>query len=287
MKDRVSLLTSVFSVTVLAGLLTPAAAQQPAPGTVQAARKAREIIAHRGSSIDRPENTLASCRRAIEVGATVTETDIRTTRDGVLVCLHDADLDRTTNDKGKVSEKTLAELREMDAGSWFKPEFKTERIPTLREFLEVGKGKIDVMLDLKETGEEYAVKIAAEVRKHGDPKRTVLGIRTVEHARQFRKLLPEARQIGLIPTVESLEGFAEAKVPMIRLWPRWLADKTLVPRVRKLGMTLHLGAGSGKKDEVLPLLAYEPESLSSEDPRQLRKTLAEIAAGEKKEGRPD
>jgi hypothetical protein len=86
---------------------------------VQAAKNAREIIAHRGSMIDRPENTLASYRRAIEVGATVTECDVRTTKDGVLVSLHDLDIRRTSNGKGRLSDQTLAELRELDFGSWF------------------------------------------------------------------------------------------------------------------------------------------------------------------------
>jgi glycerophosphoryl diester phosphodiesterase len=271
----------LLPLLALAGFLVPASAEEVPPAAAQAARKVREIIAHRGGSSDRPENTLASCRRAIEAGATVTETDIRTTRDGALVCRHDDDLARTTNGKGKVSEKTLAELKELDAGSWFDPKFKDERIPTLREFLETSKGKIDIMLDLKETGETYAAKITAEVRRHGEPKRTVLGVRSVEQAQLFRKLLPEARQIGLIPTQESLESFAEAGVPMIRLWPRWLDDKTLVPRLRKLKLTLHLGAGLGKKEDVLPLLAHEPESLSSEDPAQLKKTLAQIAGASK------
>lgn len=254
-----------------------APAEEIPPTAATAARKVREIIAHRGSSIDRPENTLASCRRAIEVGAMVTETDIRTTKDGILVCSHDDDLSRTTNGNGKLGEKTLAQLKELDAGSWFDPKFKGERIPTLREVLDATRGKIDVMLDLKESSETYASQIAAEVRQHGEPMRTVLGIRSVEQARQFAKLLPEARQVGLIPTPETLEGFAEAKVPMIRLWPRWLSDKMLVKRLRKLGRTLHLGAGTGSQEEVLPLLAYEPESLSSEDPSRLMQTLRHIA----------
>src|SRR5690349_2933071 len=83
----------------------PAADQKPADSPLaKAARKVREIIAHRGSSSDRPENTLASYRRAIEAGATVTETDMRTTKDGQLVSLHDANLSRTTNGTGLVSD---------------------------------------------------------------------------------------------------------------------------------------------------------------------------------------
>jgi arylsulfatase len=255
----------------------PAQAADRDSPTARAARRVKQVIAHRGSSIDRPENTLAAVRRAIEAGAQVTETDVRTTRDGVLVCRHDDDLARTTNGKGRVGEKTLAELKQLDAGSWFNAKFKNERIPTLREILEACKGKIAVMLDLKETGEPYARQVAAEVRQHGDPRTAVLGVRSVEQAKLFRKLLPGSRQMGLVPTIESIEDFARAGVPMIRLWPRWLVDRTLVPRVRKLGRTLHLGAGTGKRDEVLPLLAWEPESLSSEDPARLLRTLSEIA----------
>jgi glycerophosphoryl diester phosphodiesterase len=277
------LLPGTLYLFALSSLVSLLAEEEAPPDPAQSARKVREVIGHRGSLLDRPENTLASCRRAIVAGATVTETDIRTTRDGALICLHDASLDRTTNGKGKASEKTLAEVKGLDAGSWFDPKFKDERVPTLRETLEVCKGKIDVMLDLQETGEAYAEKVAAEVRKYGDPRRTVLGIRTVAHARQFRKLVPEARQIGLIPTTESLADFAEAGVPMIRLWPRWLTDDTLVPQVRKLGLTLHLGTGKGTKEEVLPLLLHQPESLSSDDPARLIKTLAEIGGPAKKE----
>lgn len=259
------------------GLLT-VAAEGEKKSAARAARKVRQLIAHCGSSIDRPENTLASCRQAIEARADVTETDIRTSRDGVLVCRHDDDLSRTTNGKGKVSEKTLAELQTLDAGSWFDARFKAERIPTLEEFLRVCRGKIDVMLDLKESGAAYAEKVADAVRKHGEPKRTVLGVRSVDQARLFRKLLPEARQIGLIPTTDSIEAFAAAGVETIRLWPKWLEDNSLVPRVRKRGCGLLLGTKTGKKEEVLPLLLHEPDLLSSDDPAQLRKTLADIAA---------
>jgi glycerophosphoryl diester phosphodiesterase len=251
---------------------------EKAPDLGAAARKVKQIIGHRGSCSDRPENTLASYRRAIEVGASVGETDVRTTKDGELVCRHDAGLAKTTNGKGLVSEKTLAEIKALDAGSSFDPKYKDERIPTLREVLQLCKGKMHVMLDLKESGQKYAEQITAEVREHGDPKEIVLGIRSVEHARQFRKLLPEARQIGLVPKAEDIEAFAAAGVETIRLWPDWLSDKTLVPRVRKLKCQLHLHAAKGTREEVLSLLPYEPESLSSDDPGRLLRTLAEIKA---------
>lgn len=243
----------------------------------QAAKNVKQIIGHRGSSADRPENTLASYRRAIEAGATAMEMDVRVSKDGVLISLHDADVKRTTNSKGLAREFTLAELRALDAGSWFDPKYKDERIPTMREILELAKGKIDVVLDLQEKTEDYAKAVVAEVRKFGEPKRMVVGVRTIDQAKQFRALLPEARQIGLIPTPDTIDAFADAKVEMIRLWPKWLSDKTLIPRVRMHKLGLHLNGTVGAEDETRMLLVHEPESLASDDPARLIRTLKMIA----------
>ena len=261
--------------------LAPAASPPTAPEAEKAAARVKEVIGHMGSCADRPGNTLAGVRRAIEAGAHVAEVDVRTTKDGALVCLHDPTVDRTTDGRGAVAAMTLAEVKRLDAGVRFDPRFKGERVPTLREVLSLGKGKIGVMIDLKEEGEEYARKVAAVVRKHGEPKRVVLGVRSVGNARRFRRLLPEARQIGLVPTPGDVEAFAGAGVRVIRLWPKWLADSSLVLRLRKRGLGLHLGTGGGTRAEVLPLLAHGPESLSSDDPARLVRTLAEIASAKK------
>jgi N-acetylneuraminate epimerase len=256
---------------------SPAADRPPTPAaTATAAAGVKEVIGHMGSCGDRPGNTLASIRRAIESGAHAAEVDVRTTKDGALICLHDPDVDRTTDGKGKVADLTLAEVKKLDAGSKFDAKFAGERVPTFREVLELAKGKIAVMIDMKEDGEVYANAIAALVREFGEPKRVVLGVRSVPQAKLFRKLLPDARQIGLVPTVDDIEPFAKAGVTVIRLWPKWLSDEANVARVRKLGLELHLGSGMGTKAEVLPLLAHRPESLSSDDPTQLVKTLAEL-----------
>jgi glycerophosphoryl diester phosphodiesterase len=261
----------------LLGVLLAIPAQEPA-NPAQAAKKVKELIGHRGSCADRPENTLASYRRAIEAMADFGETDVRTTKDGELVLSHDGEISRMSNGKGQIKDLTLAELKQLDFGSKFDAKYRDERIPTLRELLELCKGKMGVMLDLKESGDIYAEKIVALVRKHGEPKRIVLGVRSLEHAKTFRKLLPEAKQIGLIPTQKDIAAFAEAGVETIRLWPQWLNDdKSLLAEVRKHKCLLHTGTGKGTKAEVLPLLAYEPESLASDDPCQLRQTLKDLA----------
>jgi len=90
----------------------------------------RGVCAHRGASDSHPENTLAAFREAIRLGAQMIEFDVALTRDGQLVLLHDGTVDRTTNGKGSVSEKTLAELKKLDAGSWKGKQFtdETQRI---------------------------------------------------------------------------------------------------------------------------------------------------------------
>jgi glycerophosphoryl diester phosphodiesterase len=107
-------------------------------------------MAHRGASGYAPENTLAAFRPALAQGADLLETDLRFTRDGHLVCIHDADVDRTTDGCGPVGKMSLAELRKLDAGSWFGPDFAGERVPTLQELLEVTPEDVGLGLELKD-----------------------------------------------------------------------------------------------------------------------------------------
>ena len=92
-----------------------------------------EIIAHRGYSAIAPENTKAAFLAAIENGADSIEFDVQFSWDGVLVVFHDFNLERTTNTQGKLREKTLVELKQIDAGIWFNPKFAGEQILTLAE----------------------------------------------------------------------------------------------------------------------------------------------------------
>lgn len=117
-----------------------------APGAVPR----KQVVAHRGASAYAPEHTLAAYRLAIEQGADYVEQDLAVTRDGALVCLHDDALDRTTNvedvfpgrstldpltgrQQWLAVDFTLAEIRRLDAGSWFHPRFAGERVPTWEE----------------------------------------------------------------------------------------------------------------------------------------------------------
>lgn len=253
--------------------------QDPAEQRLRlAANRVTQIIAHRGASAERPECTLAAIRRAVEVGATAVEVDVRTSQDGKLFILHDATLDRTTNGKGPAGDLTLAQLQQLDAGSWFGRDYRGEQIPSLKEVAIACRGKVDLLLDLKEQGDEYDRQVMDVVRKHGDPAKTVVGVRSLAQAKRFRELLPKSRQLALIPSVDAIEDFAKAGADTIRLWPRWLESSDQpVLRVRAAGKRLHLNGTRGEMKETRSLLNFQPDSLSSDDPAKLKRTLAEIA----------
>jgi len=136
------------------------------------------LIAHRGASGFAPEHTLAAYRLAIEQGADFVEQDLQITKDGALVCLHDADLARTTNvaeifpDRATLRDAmgtgrarkgyytvdfTLAEIKQLDAGSWFnranpfaaRPEFASERVPTLQEAIRLLDDRAGLYIEMK------------------------------------------------------------------------------------------------------------------------------------------
>ena len=95
------------------------------------------IIAHRGASTFAPENTMSAFKKAIEQGAGGIELDVQLSVDGNLVVIHDEKLDRTSNGKGLVRDKTLKELQSLDFGSWFSKDFQNERIPILDEVMQL------------------------------------------------------------------------------------------------------------------------------------------------------
>jgi glycerophosphoryl diester phosphodiesterase len=134
------------------------------------------VIAHRGASGHAPENTLAAFKRALALGATFIETDLQLSRDSRFVAIHDDTVNRTTNGQGKVHDLSLAELRRLDAGSWFGSEFTGERIPTLDEILEfAGKHDVVFYLELKPSGSwggEHA--LVGALRSSGQIARTIV-----------------------------------------------------------------------------------------------------------------
>jgi glycerophosphoryl diester phosphodiesterase len=112
------------------------------------------IIAHRGYREKYPENTLASFGAALDAGVEMIELDVMLSKDRRVVVIHDATLERTTDGRGLVSNYTLQELKELDAGSWFHPRFAGERLPALDEVLGLVSGRTLVNIEIKASAYE-------------------------------------------------------------------------------------------------------------------------------------
>ncbi|MFV3076576.1 glycerophosphodiester phosphodiesterase [Niveispirillum fermenti] len=106
------------------------------------------LIGHRGAARHAPENTLSGMRTGALQGALWVEVDVKITRDGVPILMHDDKVDRTTNGHGLVADMDFTQVRALDAGSWFGPDFRGERVPTLAEAIEAARF-LDINLNLE------------------------------------------------------------------------------------------------------------------------------------------
>ena len=130
---------------------------------------AQIITGHRGAAGLAPENTLVSVQKALELGVDRVEVDVQQTKDGVIICLHDRTLDRTTDTHGKVRDATWAQLREVKANVGFEKKFPTESIPTLEEIIKEVNGRCELVIEIKDGNSYYPGiedKIAALLAKY-------------------------------------------------------------------------------------------------------------------------
>jgi glycerophosphoryl diester phosphodiesterase len=185
------------------------------------------VIGHRGARSVEPENTVRALQEGMRC-ADMVEVDLRLTRDGVLVIMHDATLDRTTNGHGPVKTHTLAELQHLDAG-------KGEKIPTFREVLDLVDGRCGLLAEIKEPGtEDLACRLILEA---GIPGVTVVSFdpAAIKRAKKYTGI-----QTGLIvsgkttdPVVFAPDSGADVLLPQFSL-----LTPALVREVHGAGMTL-------------------------------------------------
>jgi len=211
----------VAAVVVAAplALATPAHAGHPTPFPYPDAELT--LVNHRGLSPGFPENTIAAFRNSIAMGVDAIEVDLRATKDGHIVILHDDTVDRTTDGTGRVNDLTLAQVKALDAGSYQSPEFAGERIPTFEETLAVVKGTgVRLLLDIKESA--LVGEIVRTTQAYGMVGDVIVGPRTVQALDDFKALDPGLTTLGFIATEADAEAFIAAGVDYIRLWPDWV-----------------------------------------------------------------
>ncbi len=165
------------------------------------------VIGHRGAAAHAPENTLAGFRTAAQLGVKWVEFDVRLTKDGVPILMHDDNLDRTTDGKGSVANTTLKEIKKLDAGSWFAEEFAGEPVPTLAEALDA----------IHKCGMTPNIEIKANEREHWHTGRVI--------GESLNDLWPPGRPLPLVSSfkIRSLAGFRQARTDLpvaLNVWRR-------------------------------------------------------------------
>jgi glycerophosphoryl diester phosphodiesterase len=168
------------------------------------------VIAHRGAHLEVPENTLASLEKAIEIGCDYVEIDVRRTKDGALVIMHDAQVNRMTNGKGRIDHLTLAEIRKLDIKSRKGGRPSGQKVPTLDEILEHAKGRMRIYVDHKNAP---PAQVLAAIEKYG-MLHDVVVYGSVNTLREYKRLAPS---VWIMPdhpdTIPLIEALAKSLKP--------------------------------------------------------------------------
>jgi glycerophosphoryl diester phosphodiesterase len=181
-------------------------------------------LAHRGHSIAFPENTMSAFRAAIEAGVDAIESDVHLTSDGHLVMLHDETLDRTTNGHGPVIDRTLEEVRALDAWGRFGERFRGERVPTLDQLLDLAaEARIFVVIEVKGADHSESLAVADAVAD-----------RLAERGELDRHLLSSFDQAAL--------GAVRARYPMLDVAPDRLPEVGHLPPEAVVAQARAIGA---------------------------------------------
>lgn len=179
-------------------------------------RHAFTVIAHRGDHVIYPENTLAAYNEAIKNGVDYVEIDLRTTKDGQLVSMHDATVDRMTDGKGKVSDLTLAEIEALHVKSKDSTDKAIYRVPTFEEILTLCKGKIYIYIDYKQAD---AAQTYSVLKAYGMENQVLVYINYPKQFVDWRKIDPAMPLMvsmpGNIKDEATLKAFVDKVKPDI------------------------------------------------------------------------
>lgn len=170
-------------------------------------------IGHRGAAGTHPENTMASFLRAAELGCDGVEFDIHRTSDGEIIVIHDATLERTTNGTGLVRSKTLAEIKQVDAGSWKGAAFAGERVPTLREVIRGTAPTFQLFVEMKAGSVHYPgieEQILELLREEGALQRSQISSFDHHALRRLRELSPDV-ELGMLFSANVLDPVGMAR----------------------------------------------------------------------------
>jgi glycerophosphoryl diester phosphodiesterase len=205
------------------------------------------VTAHRSAHLVHPENSLAAIRDAIEIGADIIELDVRKTKDGVYVLLHDKNIDRTTGNKGKVSSYTFDQLNKIPLLQNGQP--TDERIPTFESALRTAKDRIMIDIDFKLDSTEDAINVCKMIREAGMQKQVLFFLYDYRYTTTIDSI---DNSISVMPRAYNKEDVLDIlknyKVPVIHVDTKFYND-TLMGQIRSHNVRVWLNA-LGKYDDM-------------------------------------
>ncbi len=231
------------------------------------------IFAHRGASAHAPENTIPSFELALVQGADAIELDAKLTADGQIVVLHDATVDRTTEGAGRLAQKNLADLRSLDAGSFFSEQFRGVQIPTLEEVFEAVGKRIFINVELTNYAaprDALVEKVCTLVKKHALEKSVIFSSFLPSNLRQAERFLPEVPRGllalgGWMGTWARSFGFSFGEYAALH---PYLTDVNAqqVSRVHRLKRRIHVWTVNQPED-IERLNAWGVDGIFTDDPQ--------------------
>ncbi len=226
-------------------------------------------FAHRGASALAPENTLAAFQEAADLGCDWIETDVRLTSDLVPILIHDDTVDRTTDGRGAVGEMEIHSIRSLDAGSWFARRFRGERIPTLDEALEWGRGRCGLNLEIKEElrREEAIRRIVRSVVAQAAVERVIFSSFRAQDLLRVRTALPRARLGWLVSRNSRGLKPLHREARLFALHPKDpLVTSRLVRRCDRMDLAVHVWVVN-RQERLAELEALGVRGVMTDDPR--------------------
>ena len=207
------------------------------------------IVGHRGLILDAPENTLASFRACLELGFGF-ELDVQRTKDGHLMCLHDTTIDRTTDRKGSLTELTRYQTVDLDAGSWFSPRFKNQRIPGIDQVFSLiaayPKSAAIYAVDIKLNDAKVEADLVVLAKKHGILDRLLFIGNTIQDASVRQRLYAADRAVQMAAVAHNSKELVVSLANPLTTWVyvRYLPSPAEITKVHAQGKQIFIAGNT-------------------------------------------
>ncbi len=233
------------------------------------------VIAHRGAHQNIPENSLAAYKKAIDLGCDFVEIDVRTTKDGHFVSVHNANVEKYVNGvSAKVKDLTLAELKSLDIGERIGAEWKGTQIPTFEEILQLCQGKIGIYLDLKDAPVDELMLLIKKYNMESDviwyvPASYFLKMNNVETLFGSSFIMPDPGEEA------NLELVLQKLHPKVVATDMSVLSKSFIEKCHRKNVKVFVDEKKGTTEEWKMILEWGTDGIQTDDPERIIDFLKE------------